>query len=169
VLVGGLGESTPEQFGSSEYVKVILKQLWGEPPALDMVYEKRVHEAMREIASSGLAESAHDLSDGGLAVALAECCTPDIGAQIAIASGSGSPVISLFHEAPSRILVSTRSPEQIEEIMLRYGIYGEVIGITMKERLQIHDNDRGMLIDVSTKTLCDRAENALPEMLHASR
>ena len=54
--------------------KVVFDKLWGLPPALDMDREKRVHEAMREILAEGLAESAHDLSDGGLAVALAECC-----------------------------------------------------------------------------------------------
>ena len=47
--------------------------MWGLPPALDMDYEKRVQAAIREIVNGGLAESAHDLSDGGLAVALAEC------------------------------------------------------------------------------------------------
>ncbi len=47
--------------------------MWGLPPALDMDYEKRVQAAMREIVDAGLAESAHDLGDGGLAVALAEC------------------------------------------------------------------------------------------------
>ncbi len=60
------------------------KQLWGLPPALDMDYEKRVQAAIREIVAEGLAESAHDLSDGGLAVALAECSfgPAGIGAQI---------------------------------------------------------------------------------------
>ena len=62
----------------------VLTRLWGLPPALDMDYEKRVHEAMREILAEGLAESAHDLSDGGLAVALAECSfgQAGIGAQL---------------------------------------------------------------------------------------
>ena len=65
--------ATRPAFGGTQYAKEIVKQLWGLPPALDMEYEKRVHEAMREIVAEGLAESAHDLSDGGLAVALAEC------------------------------------------------------------------------------------------------
>ena len=60
-------------FGGTQYAKVILKSLWGLPPALDMDYEKRVQRAIREIIAPRLAESAHDLSDGGLAVALAEC------------------------------------------------------------------------------------------------
>ena len=78
-LLGGFGETDAVRFGSSEYAKVVLKQLWGLPPQLDMDYEKRVHDAIREILAAGLAESAHDLSDGGLAVALSECCTPRSG------------------------------------------------------------------------------------------
>src|SRR5947209_6732287 len=75
LLLGGPDHTDPVRFGSSQYTKVVLNQLWGLPPALDMAHEKRVHDAMREIVAAGLAESAHDLSDGGLAVALAECCT----------------------------------------------------------------------------------------------
>ena len=53
----------------------MLNTLWGLPPALDMDYEKRVHDGHAARSSpKGLAESAHDISDGGLAVALAECC-----------------------------------------------------------------------------------------------
>ena len=61
-----------ERLGGTEYAKVILQELWGLPPALDMEYEKRVHNAIREIVSAELADAAHDLSDGGLAVALVE-------------------------------------------------------------------------------------------------
>ena len=74
ILLGGYGHADPVRFGSSQYAKTIMKRLWGMPPALDMDYEKRVHDAMRDVHSNGLAESAHDVSDGGLAVTLAECC-----------------------------------------------------------------------------------------------
>ncbi len=73
ILLGGFGVCDELHFGGTQYAKVILKSLWGLPPALDMDYEKRVQPAIREIVTAGLAESAHDLSDGGLAVALAEC------------------------------------------------------------------------------------------------
>ena len=73
-----------------------------------MDYEKRVQSAMREIVAEGLAESAHDLSDGGLAVALAECSfgPAEIGASIDLDSDL-RPEMLAFHEAPSRILIST--------------------------------------------------------------
>ncbi len=77
-----------------QYAKAVLRQLWGLPPALDMDYEKRVQAAIREIVAAGLAESAHDLSDGGLAVALAECSfgPAGIGAQIELESRSPAGV-----------------------------------------------------------------------------
>ena len=84
VLLGGIGGCDETRFGGTQYAKEILKQLWGLPPALDLEREKRVQSAIREIVAAGLAESAHDLSDGGLAVALAECSfgPADIGAAI---------------------------------------------------------------------------------------
>ena len=79
-----------------------------------MNYEKRVQEAVREIVTGGLAESAHDLSDGGLAVALAESSfgPAAVGAEFDLESDLRTEFL-LFHEAPSRILLST---ERIDEV-----------------------------------------------------
>jgi phosphoribosylformylglycinamidine synthase II len=162
-LLGGFRETDATRFGSGEYAKVILGQLWGLPPQLDMAYEKRVHEAMREIVAAGLAESAHDLSDGGIAIALSESCTSAIGAKIRIPAGSRVE-FDLFGEAPSRILVTTSSPEQLKEIMSRHGVEGDVIGVTMKGRLQI-GNESQMLIDVPTLDLKQSFETALPQLI----
>ncbi len=73
MLLGGLGDCDLSRFGGTQFAKVVLDAGWGLPPALDMEYEKRVHAAIRQIVNEKLAESAHDVSDGGLAVALAEC------------------------------------------------------------------------------------------------
>src|SRR6476661_5763979 len=81
MLIGGLGECDDVRFGSTQYAKVVLKQLWGLPPALDMEKERRVQAAVREMVNAGLLESAHDLSDGGLAITAAECCTK-VGASL---------------------------------------------------------------------------------------
>jgi phosphoribosylformylglycinamidine synthase len=122
---------------------------------------------MREIVTEGLAESAHDLSDGGLAVALAESCTAALGATIKVgqAGPDGTPpVLLLFGESPSRILLTTRNVKQVERIMFRRQIDGGVIGVTMKGRLQVED-DQTMLIDVATSDLKSTFENSLPEVL----
>ena len=73
MLLGGMGACDATHFGGTQYAKVVLNKMWGLPPLSDMDYEKRVQAAIREIVNEGLAESAHDVSDGGLAVALAEC------------------------------------------------------------------------------------------------
>jgi phosphoribosylformylglycinamidine synthase len=163
VLLGGFGETDAVRFGSSQYAKVILDTLWGLPPLLDMDYEKRVHEAMREIAAAGLAESAHDLSDGGLAVALSESCTAVFGAKCDTGA-IGSPMLQLFGESPSRILLTTSDPEEIQQIASQHGVKTPVIGVTIKGRLQIGSKER-MLIDVATADLKKVFEDALPRLL----
>jgi phosphoribosylformylglycinamidine synthase len=148
-LVGGLlpggSDQIERRFGSSQFAKVILEKLWGLPPALDLAYEKRVHEAVREIVRSQLAESVHDLSDGGLAVAVAECSfgPARIGARIEVESPAASHYV-LFHEAPSRILLSIdpRDLRVIQDIVTRHGVEGTVIGDTISEALSFRVNGK---------------------------
>jgi len=162
VLLGGLGDTDAEQFGSTEYAKVILDQLWGIPPKLDMAHEKRVHDAMRAIVAAGLAESAHDLSDGGLGVALAKASF-QVGADIQLDSPL-SPEHLLFHEGPSRIVLSTSTPEEIHRIATEHRVACATIGATMKMRLQIRNRDQ-VLIQVNTSELLQRFESAFPQLL----
>jgi len=150
LLLGGLGACEESRFGGTEYAKAILKGLWGLPPALDMAYEKRVHDAMRAIIAAGLAESAHDLSDGGLAVALAESCST-VGASIELESPM-RPEFLLFHEGPSRILVSTGNAAEAQRIASEFQVECPRIGATMKERLQLW-NHRELLLDCDLSTL----------------
>jgi len=138
ILLGGIGTCDEQRFGSTQYAKEIEKQLWGLPPALDLDCEKRVQAAIREMVAAGLAESAHDVSDGGLAVALAECCfgPAEIGAQIEIASDL-RPEIMAFHEGPSRILLSTAHPKEVAELAARHGVDAPVVGVTMEKGMEI--------------------------------
>ncbi len=166
MLVGGLGTHgalrDDVRFGGTQYAKVVLNAMWGMPPALDLDYEKRVQSAIREIVNAGLAESAHDLSDGGIAVALAECCTARIGASIELRTElttDSRPEIALFHEGPSRILISTNVPEAIEKIAASHGVECVRIGVTMKERLRI-SNGTMNYIDCSVQQLQQTYQNA---------
>jgi phosphoribosylformylglycinamidine synthase len=138
MLLGGPGTCEDTRFGGTQYAKEILRQLWGLPPALDLGREKRVHSAIREIVSEGLAESAHDLSDGGLAVALAECSfgPAEIGAQIELASDL-RPEVLAFHEAPSRVLISTANPIKVAAIAEKHGVEAPVVGITIEKEIEI--------------------------------
>jgi phosphoribosylformylglycinamidine synthase subunit PurL len=134
------------------------------PPQLDLQYEKRVHDCIREILAAGLAESAHDLSDGGLAVALSESCTREVGARINVTPEERIE-FTLFGEAPSRILLTTKDPAGVHEIALRYDVECPVIGATMKGRLQI-GNEASMWIDLATADLKQSFETSLPRLLH---
>ena len=165
VLLGGLGTCDAEHFGGTQYAKVIAGDLWGLPPALDMDYEKRVQAAMREIVAAGLAESAHDLSDGGLAVAAAECAMGGVGAALHLESDLSAELL-LFHEGPSRILISTAAPDAVTEIAARHGVAAPRIGITMHEALAI--GNRGeMLLTVPIESLKAAYEGSLAEKLRS--
>ncbi len=165
VLLGGAGACDETRFGGTQYAKQILGGLWGLPPALDLDYEKRTGAAIREIIAEGLAESSHDLSDGGLAVALAECCfSPgNIGASIELDSGM-RPEYLLFHEAPSRILVSTANPARVEEIAAAQRVEAVRIGNTVAARLTIRNRGTS-LIDAEVRALENLWEGGLERLL----
>jgi phosphoribosylformylglycinamidine synthase subunit PurL len=166
ILLGGFGECDELHFGGTQYAKAILDSLWGLPPALYMGYEKRVQTAIREMVTADFAESAHDLSDGGLAVALAESSfgPATIGASVEIPSGA-KPELALFHEGPSRILVSTSQPENVLAIAKKNNVDAPRIGVTMKERLRIKCGSE-TLLDCDLKDLRQPWETSLERMLH---
>ena len=167
MLVGGLGDCDPVRFGGTQYAKAVLHKLWGLPPALDLDYEKRVQAAMREMVLAGLAESAHDLSDGGLAVALAECSfgAEGVGAEVELALDL-RPELLLFHEAPSRVLISTTESERVSEIAARYGVEVPRIGTTVAGQVLIR-NRGAALIQVNVDALRKIFEGGLESKLRA--
>jgi phosphoribosylformylglycinamidine synthase len=121
----------------------VLDKIWGLPPALDMDHEKSVQAAAREIVSTGLAESCHDIGSGGLAVALAECCFSDaaIGADIQLDSEMRNEFL-LFHEGPSRILVSTTDVDAVSGLAAKHSVEALAIGTTREGRLEITNRGR---------------------------
>ena len=142
IILGGVltGQEDPlTSFGSSQYAQAVLGSLWGLPPFLDLDLEKRVQECCRQLIEEGLVESAHDLSDGGLAVALAECSLRrNIGAAISL-NFQDDPRFLLFGEDPSRILVSAddKDHEEIDRIVSEYNIRAAIIGRTGGASLDI--------------------------------
>ncbi|HTQ57336.1 MAG TPA: phosphoribosylformylglycinamidine synthase subunit PurL [Bryobacteraceae bacterium] len=165
VLLGGAGTCDETHFGGTEYAKVMLDEMWGLPPALDMEHERRVHDAMREIVGEGLAESAHDVSDGGLAVALAECCLGGVGAALDLDSDL-APEFLLFHEGPSRILVATADPARVAEIAARHRVPAPQAGLTMKSGMAIA-NRGAMLVSITLDRLQSIYNGSLESQLQS--
>ena len=91
----------------TSYLERIHGQLTGRPPVIDLALERAVQAFLRQAISQGLVASAHDLSDGGLAVAAAECCMASgLGAHLELPAGDGRLDHLLFAEGGARILVS---------------------------------------------------------------
>ncbi|MFI9597236.1 phosphoribosylformylglycinamidine synthase subunit PurL [Nonomuraea sp. NPDC052265] len=133
VLLG----DTAEEFGGSEWAHVAHRHLGGLPPHADLEAEQALATVLVEAAARGLLEGSHDLSDGGLSVALAESCMArGIGATVAL---SGEPFTDLFSESAARALVVVR-PEAFEEFAALCGrhevpCYG--LGVTGGESLVV--------------------------------
>ena len=105
-----LGE-TRDELGGSEYLKVVHGLETGRPPHLDLARECAAQAACLAAIRAGLVRSAHDCADGGLAVALAECCVTGPGLPLGARVATGSdlrPDAQLFAESASRIILSVR-------------------------------------------------------------
>ena len=128
------------EFGSSEYAKEVVGALWGYPPVLDLEKEAALQKALIEMVQQGLLDSAHDCSDGGITVALAEKSFPGgVGARVNLQAGGLFAEFALFGEDASRVLVSCTSESlaRIKQIAGRHGIAADVIGETIPEKLEI--------------------------------
>jgi phosphoribosylformylglycinamidine synthase len=155
-LVYLLGE-TADDIGGSEYLRTIHGRIAGRPPKLDLDAERRLHAMLAEGAARGVLLSAHDCSDGGLGVTLAECCfageEPGPGARVELAGALPADRL-LFSETPSRAVVTTRDELRIAELARRHGVRWARIGTVGGDRL---------VIGSGGKTLVDQPVGALHE------
>jgi phosphoribosylformylglycinamidine synthase len=140
-----LGENAGE-LGGSEYLKVVHGMIRGEAPQIDLGAEAALQRLIVDLARQGLLRSAHDCSEGGLAVTLAECCfdTGGLGASIAVAHAASDDLVddaaaTLFGESPSRVLVSV-APDRTERVLaaaLAAGVPAARVGRTGGDAIQI--------------------------------
>jgi phosphoribosylformylglycinamidine synthase subunit PurL len=139
---------TGDDLGGSELLSVVHGRVAGRPPRLDLEAEKRLHALLAEGAARGVLLSAHDLSDGGLAVALAECGfageEPGLGARLDLAS-SLRPDVLLFSESPSRAIVTTRDELRIAELARRHGVRWARLGAVGGDRLVLTSGGKTLL------------------------
>jgi phosphoribosylformylglycinamidine synthase subunit PurL len=140
-------EERMREFGSSEYAKSVLGQLWGTPPSLDLAAEANLHRLMAELAERGLLHSARDVSDGGIAVALAESCFEHgIGIRANLSRSPDLPMEwDLFGETASQMVISCGKKEvaEIEAIVRRYdGIMVATLGETVADIFELAVDSR---------------------------
>ena len=128
-------------FGSSEFAKVIFGAIWGKPPALDLEAEADLHTFLSVLSNRKLVTSACDLSDGGIAVALAQSSfTHSIGATVEQdPSLTAHPLFGLFAEPASTLLLTTHPNRvaEIEKIAAEYSLLVARIGTTGSSNLEI--------------------------------
>jgi phosphoribosylformylglycinamidine synthase len=141
-----LGE-TKAELGGSEFQAVVHGVVEGRPPQLDLEVEKKLLGTVLEAIQGGLVRSAHDLSEGGLAVALAESCiSGGVGAKVDITSEL-RPDFMLFSESQSRILLSA-SPEKaeaLEKLLAERGVPAARIGVVEGSELNVAVNGTEVL------------------------
>jgi len=124
---------------------VIFKTKAGKPPRLDLKAAKALVDLLIAASEKGLLKSAHDCSEGGLAVALAESCIlekgREIGAKVHVSSGSLSNEALLFGESQSRVVISVdpKNLKNTEKLIESFQFPYQVIGKVGGKRLEINE------------------------------
>jgi phosphoribosylformylglycinamidine synthase len=132
------------EFSSSEYSKTIGGIVAGTPPAIDLAAEKRLIDCLIAFADAGVLQSAHDVSDGGIAVTLAESCfsSKGLGATVALESSVWAE-FALFGERGARAVVSSKPAflADVLQIARQYNVAATQIGVVnAKAEIRIQYN-----------------------------
>ena len=172
------------EFSSSEYSKTITNIVAGEPPAIDLAAEKRLIDCLVALAAEGAVQSAHDISDGGLAVTLAESCfasppasaAPSVGAQHAAPHLGAVVTVEdcllpaesvLFNERGARAIVSV-TPSKLAHVLntaRQYNVAAQELGqVTRDGSFRIEHKGRAV-IDSSVETFRDAWAHSLERTL----
>jgi phosphoribosylformylglycinamidine synthase II len=136
VVLLGRGEA---EFGGSLWARVAHRHIGGRPPAVDLDAERDLAAVLVAAAERGLLAAAHDLSDGGLAIALAECCLA--GGQGCAVRLPGDPFTSLFGESAARAVVAVVPGAEAEFAALcsSHGTPAAELGVTGGSTLEVVD------------------------------
>ncbi len=173
---------TQREFSSSEYSKTIASVVAGEPPAIDLAAEKRLIDCLIALAADGTVQSAHDISDGGLAVTLAESCFASAPASSSVGAGLALPALgatinftddpppaeaALFNERGARAIVSV-TPSKLAAVLhtaRQYNVAARELGqVTRDGSFRIEHKGRAV-IDSSIATLQDAWAHSLERSL----
>jgi phosphoribosylformylglycinamidine synthase subunit PurL len=161
-------EDVAREFSSSEYSKAIAGITTGEPPAINLAAEKRLIDCLVALAAEGALQSAHDVSDGGLAVTLAESCfgAKGLGAHANL-DERGPAEAAVFNERGARVVVSF-TPSKLAAVLYtarQYSVAAHQIGQVIRSdafRIQYKGN---AVIDCSVEMLRDAWANSLEHII----
>jgi phosphoribosylformylglycinamidine synthase len=165
-LIYVLGEDF-EELGGSEYLKAVHNKVVGDSPNIILEIEKKLQDTVLSLIDKKLIKSAHDISEGGIISALAECCIIDIeklmGARVDIPVKTRDD-FSLFSESQSRIIVSVdkSKKEEFEKILNAAGQFFIYLGTTGGESLSIKNK-----LEVNLNTLSDIYFNTISRIMNA--
>ncbi|MEJ2617444.1 MAG: AIR synthase-related protein, partial [Ignavibacteriaceae bacterium] len=164
-LIYVLGEDF-EELGGSEYLKVIHNKVIGDSPKINLEIEIKLLDSLLGFIEKELIESAHDVSEGGIISAIAECCIIDdvnpLGAEVNIPVKSREE-FSLFSESQSRVIVSIRknNKDKFESYLNKQDQTFTFLGETKGTNLSVNNK-----IKVSTKRLSELYYNTIPNIMN---
>jgi len=156
------------EFSSSEYSKTVGSVVAGEPPAIDLNAEKRLIGCLVALAAEGSIQSAHDISDGGLAVTLAESCFAANGlSATATLEETGPAEAALFGERGARAVVSVKPPHLagLLDIARQYQVAAQEIGKVIRGQAFRIQYKGSAVIDSSVEALRDAWANSLERIV----
>jgi phosphoribosylformylglycinamidine synthase subunit PurL len=161
-----LGEPTDE-LGGSEYLARIHNVVAGAPPRCDLRAERALIDALLAAVRAGAIRSAHDVSDGGLAVAIAECCigNPErlVGADVDLSAWSALPIRALlFGEGQGRIVVSAADAPVVLAIAREHGVPARSIGTVRPQSRALRITAGGTRVVASLERLAAAYHGAIP-------
>jgi len=165
------------ELGGSEYLNTVHGLLRGEAPSLDLAQEKALHQLLVEVIGAGCAKSAHDCSDGGFAVTLAECCfdsgATGVSVSVPAASTDGGVDLiaaTLFGESASRAVVSVNPSDtaKVLEAARRLGVPAAKIGVTGGRTITIAIDGHGVVIECPVLDAEARWSNGLSKWFGGS-
>jgi phosphoribosylformylglycinamidine synthase subunit PurL len=163
------GEPTDE-IGASEYLHRIHGVVAGAPPHCDLERERSTIAALLESIRAGVISSAHDCAEGGLAVALAECCVGDLdnpaGASIDLTAWSDLPLRALlFGEAQARVVLATSDPARVLSIAGRHGVSAREIGVVRARRETLEITAGGRTLAAPLAQIAEAYHDAIPAIM----
>ena len=155
-LENNINQDQRISLSASSFLEYIHGLKTGRPPEIDLNLEKQVHAFLREIIKKGIINSAHDLGDGGLAVAIAECCiSSGYGANIMLPSSESRLDRLLFAEGGARVLVSCSSDQSVELKKYYKNISLEESNLFSISHLGIVNNQKKLSVSQSNNTIID--------------